>query len=88
MAYELSRWVYCLSMVQARAIENNEITVITIVLLLKYHHFRSYVARDGEDPEGKIHVLPIGTQDQLAEIFTKAVAQDLFLRFRKAILGW
>jgi hypothetical protein len=56
---------------------------------LKYHFFRSRVVQDGEqDIDGKVHVKPIGTAAQLADLFTKAVSQDLFLKFRKAILGW
>jgi hypothetical protein len=55
---------------------------------LKYHHFRSHVAMDGEDNTGKIHIKAIDTKEQLADVFTKAVAQDLFLKFRFLILGW
>jgi hypothetical protein len=48
----------------------------------KYHHFRKYVAK------GMIVVEYISTQFQLADIFTKNLAVDLFLRFRKGIMGW
>jgi Reverse transcriptase (RNA-dependent DNA polymerase) len=48
----------------------------------KYHHFRSYVAK------GLIKVLKIGTEDQLADILTKNLREDLFLKFRKWICGW
>ena len=53
----------------------------------KYHFFRSQVARPG-DNEGRIHILAIDTREQLGDIFTKAVSNDLFLKFRKAIMGW
>ena len=49
---------------------------------IKYHHFRSYVT------EGRITVEAIDTKDQLADCFTKAVTVPLFLKFRKAIMGW
>ena len=48
---------------------------------IKYHHFRTHVA------SGRIAVEPIGTEDQLADVFTKAVAYELFVKFRQAILG-
>lgn len=55
---------------------------------LKYHWFRSFIAKAGENIDGKVVVLAIDTKDQLADIFTKAVTQELFLKFRKAIFGW
>ena len=48
----------------------------------KYHHFRSYVAK------GFIKVLKIGTEEQLADILTKNLRDELFLKFRKWICGW
>lgn len=56
---------------------------------LRYHFFRDRIATDGEEDNGdKIHVKPVATENQLADIFTKAVAQELFLKFRYLILGW
>jgi hypothetical protein len=56
---------------------------------LRYHFFRDRVATDGDEDDGEnIHVKPVSTEDQLADIFTKAVAQELFLKFRYLILGW
>jgi hypothetical protein len=49
---------------------------------IKYHHFRQAV----EDKEVSIHA--IDTKDQLADVFTKPLGTDLFLKFRKLILGW
>ena len=48
----------------------------------KYHHFRAYVA------QGFVKVLKIGTEDQLADILTKNLKEDLFIKFRKWISGW
>jgi histone deacetylase 1/2 len=47
---------------------------------IKYHHFREHVRL------GLIKVYPIGTNDQIADIFTKPLAQNLFLKFRKKLL--
>jgi hypothetical protein len=47
-----------------------------------YHHFREHVR------SGKIKVLPIKTTDQIADIFTKPLAQNDFLRHRKTLLNW
>ena len=40
--------------------------------------------------EGKdcIKILPIPTQDQRADIFTKALTKALFESFRKLLMGW
>jgi hypothetical protein len=33
-------------------------------------------------------VHPIGTKDQLADIFTKGLCRDLFQSLRRRIMGW
>ena len=48
----------------------------------KYHHFRSKVK------EGRVEVLKIDTKDQQADIFTKALPRDQFVKLRKLICGW
>jgi hypothetical protein len=48
----------------------------------KYHHLCKYVF------EGKIKVVQVPTTEQVADIFTKNLPQDLFLYFRQQILGW
>jgi hypothetical protein len=48
----------------------------------KYHHFRQYVF------DGLIKVLHVRTEDQQADIFTKNLGVDLFIKFRKLIMGW
>jgi hypothetical protein len=47
---------------------------------IKYHHFREHVRL------GLIKIFPISTENQLADIFTKPLAQNLFLKLRKALL--
>ena len=48
----------------------------------KLHHFRSYVASK------EISIHPIDTKEQPADILTKPLAVELFLKFRKMIIGW
>ena len=45
-----------------------------------YHHFRSYVR------EGEIGIQYISTEDQLADMFTKALPQNTFQKLRKELL--
>jgi hypothetical protein len=48
----------------------------------KYHHFRQHVANK------EIAIEQIRSQDQIADVFTKNLPKDLFLKFRLAICGW
>ena len=48
----------------------------------KLHHFRSYVTT------GEISIHAIDTNNQPADIFTKPLAEDLFIQHRKWLLGW
>jgi len=47
---------------------------------MKYHHFREYVKK------GIIKILPISTDDQLADIGTKPLAFSKFNKFRELIM--
>jgi hypothetical protein len=49
---------------------------------VKYHHFRQHVAR------GDITIHYVQSNHQRADIFTKPVAEDDFVRHRKSIMGW
>jgi hypothetical protein len=49
---------------------------------IKYHHFREAVQNK------EISIWAINTTDQIADIFTKPLGEELFLKFRKLILGW
>jgi hypothetical protein len=51
-------------------------------IALKYHHFRSHVA------SGDIKIKWIDTKHQLADIFTKPLAEPLFNSLRLLLLGW
>ena len=49
---------------------------------VKYHHFRESVR------QGKINIVPIETQNQLSDIFTKALDKLTFQGLRVKIYGW
>lgn len=51
-------------------------------LNVKLHHFRDYVTR------GEISIVRIGTKDQLADILTKPVTEDILTTLRKRVMGW
>ena len=51
-------------------------------IALKYYHFRKFVNK------GLIKVKYIDTKEQLADIFTKPLPDQDFLRLRKALCGW
>ena len=49
---------------------------------LKYHHFCSFVEK------GLLSIQPVGTREQAADIMTKALPLDDFLRHRSFLMGW
>jgi hypothetical protein len=49
---------------------------------LKYHHFRSFVRKS------LISIHPIGTLEQPADIMTKPLGDEDFLRHRFTLMGW
>jgi hypothetical protein len=48
----------------------------------KYHHFREWVK------SGLITILPIDTKEQPADLMTKLLDQELFVKHRYAVMGW
>jgi hypothetical protein len=46
-----------------------------------YHHFRKHVCK------GLIKIFPVGTSDQIADVLTKALAQNDFVRHRIHLCG-
>ena len=48
---------------------------------LQYHHFRSHVR------DGTVDVVPISTENQLADILTKPLETKLFEKFRELLMG-
>ena len=51
-------------------------------IAIPYHFFRSKVA------SGEIKILPVNTNNQLADQFTKGLPQDKFLTDRYSLVGW
>jgi len=51
-------------------------------LNIKYHHFREEVKK------GTISIYHVGTEDQIADIFTKALGESLFMKLREKMMGW
>lgn len=51
-------------------------------IALKHHHFREQIAN------GSIKINLIGTKDQIAEIFTKAIDKPTFTHLHKLLCGW
>ena len=49
---------------------------------IAYHHFRSFIT------DGSIKVLPISTKDQVADLLTKPLPQNQFLKLRKLLLNY
>lgn len=49
---------------------------------ITYHHFREAVRNK------LVTIHQVRTTEQLADIFTKPLAQNLFVKFRKRIMGW
>jgi hypothetical protein len=49
---------------------------------IKFHHFREYVQNK------LIQLFKISTEDQCADLFTKNLGKELFIKFRKTICGW
>ena len=66
---------------------NPKFTPRTKHIALKYHHFRKHV-RTASNPSGFIDVVYCSTTDQIADIFTKPLNDDIFLRLRKMLAGW
>ena len=49
---------------------------------IKYHFFKEYVRK------GEIKLFKIETEKQLADIFTKGLVKDTFVKIRKLLMGW
>jgi hypothetical protein len=56
-------------------------------IAIKYHHFCKHVITR-TNPDGFIQIEYCPTDDQIADIFTKPVRDDIFLKLRKLLLCW
>jgi hypothetical protein len=48
----------------------------------KYHHFREEVKK------GTISIYNARTEEQIADIFTKPLPEQPFMKFREKMMGW
>jgi KUP system potassium uptake protein len=56
-------------------------------IAIKYHHFCKHVITQS-NPIGFLDIDYCSTDDQIADIFTKPVRDDIFMRLRQMLLGW
>ena len=63
-----------------RVAESSKFTPRTRYVAIKYHHFRKHVA------DKTFSIFPIGTKDQLANIFTKPLDRVIFRKLRLLLM--
>ena len=57
-------------------------------IAIKYHHFWNHVVKTQSNPDGFIEMVYCATEEQVADIFTKPVRDDLFFKLRLKMLNW
>jgi hypothetical protein len=67
--------------------ENPKFTPRTKHIAIKYHHFRKHIITQA-NTDGFILLEYCSTHDQIADIFTKPVRDDIFFKLRKNLMGW
>ena len=68
--------------------ENPKFTPRTKHIAIKYHHFRKHVITQA-NLDGFISLEYCSTHDQIADIFTKPIRDDIFFKLRKGLkIGW
>jgi hypothetical protein len=66
---------------------NAKFTTQTKHIAIKYHHFWKHI-KTHLNPDGFIEIQYCATEDQVADIFTKPVWADIFLRLQLKLLNW
>jgi hypothetical protein len=66
---------------------NPKFTPRTRHIAIKYHHFRKHV-KTHSNPDGFIEIEYCQTEEQMADIFTKPVRDDIFFKLRLKMLNW
>ncbi len=56
-------------------------------IAIKYHHFWKHV-KTHSNPDGFIEIEYCQTDEQMANIFTKPVRDDIFFKLRLTMLNW
>ncbi len=67
--------------------KNPKFTPRTKHITIKYHHFRKHVIIQA-NPDGFFSLEYCSTHNQIADIFTKLVRDDIFFKLRKGLMGW
>ncbi len=67
--------------------ENPKFTPRTKHIAIKYHHFWKHVITQA-NPDGFISIEYCSTHDQITDLFTKPVRDDIFFKLRKSLMGW
>jgi KUP system potassium uptake protein len=67
--------------------QNPKFSPRTKHIAIKYHHFPKHVITQS-NPIGFLDIDYCSTNDQIADIFTKPVRDDIFMRLRQMLLGW
>ena len=62
--------------------KSTRLTPRTKHIAIKYHHFRQFVKN------GSVKIYPIGTREQVADIFTKPLDEAQFKYLRNLFLRW
>jgi hypothetical protein len=67
--------------------DNPKFSPQTKHIAIKYHHFRKHFITQS-NPNGFIQIDYCSADDQIADLFTKPVCDDIFMRLRQMLLGW
>jgi hypothetical protein len=66
---------------------NPKFTPCTKHIAIKYHHFWKYI-KTQSNPEGFIEIEYCSTEEQVANIFTKPVCDNICFKLQKSLLYW
>ena len=53
-----------------------------------YHHFHEYTQPTSDSNKPTVEFFPVSTEKQLGNMLTKPLPAPVFIKFRKALLGW
>jgi hypothetical protein len=73
---------YCIAMTN-----NPKFTSRTKHIAIKYHHFQKHI-KTQSNPDGFIEIEYCSAEEQVAEIFTYPVCEDIFLTLQKLLMNW